>query len=252
MYLKRRYLWGLAITCLFLVVLHGFNKFTVDATTLGLLILAALPILREIVGSIKAGGVELSFRELAVHQQIFKFLDGIARQETWTFYPPRAGESELGQGFGILIGNLKKKHYTELVKQLNDWLEADSINLRWFAAEIIGYFKITEVKNQLPFFFESLDRNAPWEPWQLNCLWAYSRFQNYEDLNLLLNETKSEANRLWILAAYNQMVRAKKDPEGMIRTYTEKFLQRKDISDHESEIAKRILEQDSLEQVSTS
>jgi hypothetical protein len=210
MNLKRRYLWGLTIVCLILIFIHTVEesfefKFKVDSTTLGLLALAALPVLWEIVGTVKAGGVEVSFRELAVHQQIFKFLDGVATQRAWTFYPPRAGESDLGEGFGILIKNLKRKHEKELINQLEVWLESDSNNLRWFAAEIIGYFRIEKLKDRLPAFFDDLDRAVTWEPWQLNCLWAYSRFQNYKELYGFLEETKSETNRLWVLDAYSQM-----------------------------------------------
>lgn len=240
---KRRYLWTLTVICLILVVVHGIEKFKVDVTTLGLLALAALPVLWEIVGSIKAGGVEVSFRELAVHKQVFKFLDGIAAQRAWTFYPPRAGESDLGQGLGIIIDNLNRKHEAELRSQLEDWLEVESSNIRWFASEIIGYFKIVELKDKLPYFFKGLDEDASWETWQLNCLWAYSRFNNYEELNVLLNRTKSDANQLWILAAYDQMVSAKDDTDGYIAKYTNEFKQRSDITEQARAAAAKVLEQ---------
>jgi len=50
---------------------------------------------------------------------------------------------------GILIKDLKKKYERELLKKLNDWLNSDNNNLRWFAAEVIGYFKIIEVKRSI-------------------------------------------------------------------------------------------------------
>jgi len=222
------------VICLVLIVLHtvaGVLKFDfkVDSTTLGLLTLAALPVLWQIVARVKAGGIEVSFRELAVHQQIFKFLDGVATQRAWTFYPPRPGESELGEGLAILITNLKREHGRELIDQLELWLEADNNNLKWFAAEIIGYFKIEELKDRLPVLFQGLDPNVSWEPWQLNCLWAYSRFQNYEELNRRLQATQSESNGLWILDAYSQMVRAKDGGEIYVAKHMEKFLEREGV-----------------------
>ncbi len=242
--LKRRYLWGLTLISLTLVVLHGNEetwKFKVDSTTLGLLIVAALPVLREIVGTLKAGGVEINFRELAVHQQIFKLLDGVASQRTWTFYTPRSDEHELGEGFGILIENLKRDHKKDLINQLGVWLEADSNNLRWFAAEIIGYFRVKELKNRLPDFYSALDPDATWEPWELNCLWAYSRFHNYEELNRLLETTKSDANKFWILNAYWQMARAKDGLEPVIVSHLLRFKGREDISSQLKTAADRVL-----------
>jgi hypothetical protein len=150
---------------------------------------------------------------------------------------------------GILIKDLKKKHERELLKKLNDWLDSDSNNLRWFAAEVIGYLKIKEVKDQLPNFYKSLDKNAPWEHWQLNCLWAHSRFQNYQELNSLLNKTKSEANRLWILDAYSQMVRGNADAEEVsnilryTKAYTEKLKSLTGISESEKAATIKVLEE---------
>jgi hypothetical protein len=213
---KRRYLWGaFSLVCLYLVYLHTYEesypvKLKVDSTTLGLLILAALPFLREMVETIKAGGVEVSFRELAIHQQLFTFLDAIAAQRTWTFYPPRPGESGLGEGLGILIEDLVKKHEASLKKQLKLWLASNNNNLQWFAVEIIGYFRIKEFEGDL-LDFTNLDNNIAWEPLQLNRLWAYSRLNGYENLKEVFNKMSSETNQLWILDAYSQMV-AEKNP----------------------------------------
>jgi hypothetical protein len=242
--LKRRYLWGLTLVSLTLVLLHGMEfawKFKVDSTTLGLLILAALPVLREIVGTVKAGGLELNFRELAVHQQIFKLLDGVASQRTWTFYTPRSDEHELGEGFAILIENLEREHKQDLIQQLKVWLEADSNNLRWFAAEIIGYFRIEGLKNRLRAIYRVLDHDASLEPWELNCVWAYSRFQNYEELNRLLEETKSDDNKFWILNAYWQMAKAKGGLAPVIVNHLRRFKERKDISPQLKIEADRVL-----------
>src|SRR5688572_10656869 len=218
---KRRYLWAVSLVCLFLIVLHVFKEvinnwygFTpqLDSTTLGLLALAALPVLWEIVDTVKAGGMELSFRQLAVHQQIFELLDSVATQNTWTFYPPRQGENDLGQGFGFLIKKLKDEHEKELIKHLKAWLEADNHNLKWFAAEKIGYYKITQLKQHLLRYLPT-KKNVASEDWELNTLWAYSRFENYEKLKSLLLETKSEINQAWVIKAYSQMAQDKRPDE---------------------------------------
>src|SRR6185369_11595019 len=52
-----------------LLLVHGAksSSFVVDSTSLGLLGFVSLPFLSLVVSSFKAGGVELSFRELSVH-----------------------------------------------------------------------------------------------------------------------------------------------------------------------------------------
>lgn len=229
---KRRSLWALSIVCLILIVLHAFEgkiekayefKLLIDSTTLGLLAFAAIPAIWEIVDTVKAGGVEISFRQLAVQQQIFTFLESLARQARWTFYPPRTDESALGQGLGLLIEKLQKADEKVLIKHLKTWLEADSDNLRWFVAEIIGYFKITELKERLRDLLpKNLD--AQWEPWQLNSLWAYSRFHEYEGLKDLLLQTKSELNQGWVLNAYSQMARDERENRSLLASHVEEYI----------------------------
>jgi len=205
----------------------------IDSTTLGLLAFAALPVLWQIVDTIKAGGVELSFRPLAVHQQIFKLLDGIGAQRVWTFYSPRPGESELGQGLDFMIKGLLKEHEKEFIKQLETWLEADSHNLRWFAAEVIGYHKIEKLKDRLNDMTKGLDRDAAWEPWQLNCLWAHSRFDEknkYAQLKDLLVNTTSDFNQGWVLSAYSQMAQDEPRDRPILAKHVTEFKRRADLT----------------------
>jgi Zn-finger protein len=179
--------------------------------TIGLLVLCFIPLFQKILTSIKAGGVELQFRDYSVHEQIFIFLDGIASRQAWTFFTPRKGEIALGLGFKVLIDELLKNKRKELLSQLKKWFESDNDNHKWFAAEVIGYGKIVELKTVCRNYFEKLDIDEYWEPWQLNCLWAYSTFLFYEPLTTKLKVTKNQANRLWMIIACKQMIREEKD-----------------------------------------
>ena len=204
----------LLVVCISLILLHGFQNripFTIDTITIGLLVLCFIPFFQKILSSIKAGGVELQFRDCTVHEQIFIFLDGIASRQAWTFFPPRKGEIALGQGFKVLIDELLKNQRKELLNQLRKWFESENDNHKWFAAEVIGYGKIAELKTVCRSYFEKLDVDEYWEPSQLNCLWAYSTFLLYEPLISKLDVTKNEANRLWMIIACKQMVREEKD-----------------------------------------
>ncbi len=201
-------------TCVVLIIVHGFQdyiSFKIDTITIGLIILCFLPFFQKILSSIKAGGVEVEFRDYSVHEQIFIFLDGIAARQAWTFYTPRKGETALGQGFKVLIDELLKNKRTELSRQLIKWFESENDNHKWFAAEVIGYCKMEELKTVCKSYFEKLKINESWESWQLNCLWAYSSFYLYKPLRLKLEETENERNRLWMINACIQMTKEEKD-----------------------------------------
>src|SRR5438046_1079340 len=73
---------------LVLIIAHGLASpsFVIDSVTLGLLALASVPYLSTLVTSLKAGGVELAFRDLSVYDQVVTFLEGIATKRQWTFF----------------------------------------------------------------------------------------------------------------------------------------------------------------------
>lgn len=203
------------VIALLLIVVHGFKDsgFTIDHITLGLLVFAALPLLAQIVTSFKAGNVEVNFRDLSVHDQVFKFLDGIATKRQWTFFSPRPGEESLGPAFVVLTEQLLTNCRQRLINELRTWLSSDDVNQRWFAAEIVGYHRITELRRALKRAQETEDRNEPWPTWELNCLWAESRFDEkpYERLKSFLSRTSNRTNQIWILRAFDQMIEAKQD-----------------------------------------
>jgi hypothetical protein len=202
----------LSVISLTLVLLHGLagDRFIVDVTTVILLGVASLPLVQEYLSSIKAGNIELTFRELSVHDQIFVFLDGIVRQQPWTFYRPRQGEAELGPAFVLLVRELIEKEDRKLRKLLKEWLNSNNDNLMYFASEVIGYFnlKFAGLKADLTPLFKDLDPNSPWYTGQLNSLWAYSRYNGYRSLNDFLLKTTDEENQRWVLVAYEQMIGA--------------------------------------------
>jgi hypothetical protein len=226
---------------LILIILHVFRDvikeryhFTpqLDSTILGLLAFAALPVIWEIVDTVKAGGVEVSFRQLPVHQQIFELLDSIATQRMWTFYPPRSDkESALGEGLGVLIEKLNEEHKKDLIKRLETWLQGKSDNLKWFATEIIGYHKIAGFESDLRNF-QPQDKNTAWAPWQLNAMWAYSRVFNYAWLKDFLMNTNNDFNQGWVLDAYSQMAQTEKEEKvrQQFAAHLNEFKDRPDIT----------------------
>jgi len=168
--------------------------------------------------------LERAFREMSVHEQIFMFLDGIARQRMWTFYPPREGETELGLSLGQMVSNLIKDEKGQLLtNRIYEWLHSGNNHLMFFASEIIGCFtsQFEEFQTPLNEIFRDLDRSKPWTHSQLNCLWAYSRLTSYDEMNRFLLETSDEENQKWVLVAYEQMVKVeepdkKADPADFI------------------------------------
>jgi hypothetical protein len=154
-----------------------------------------------------------AFRELSLHEQIFLFLDGIARQRTWTFYQPREGESEIGSALRQLVGGLIESEQEELKKRIINWLHSKNDNVIYFASEIVGYFpgKFKDLDTDLIDVYKDLDKNdknREWTTSQLNCLWAHGRLTNFDELNTFLLTTLSEENQKWILFSYEQMVKA--------------------------------------------
>jgi hypothetical protein len=199
-----------AAIALALLIAHGLksSSFVVDTTSLGLLAFVSLPFLSMVVTSFKAGGVEFSFRELSVHDQVLTFLDGIALKKQWTFFRPRAGEEQFGQAFVELTCELVKNASGDLLPQLCTWLKSEHPNHRWFAAEIIGYHNLQELHRAVRTAPESRDPAEAWETWELNCLWAASRLQRprYQRLREFLSATSSPENQTWVLHAFDQMI----------------------------------------------
>jgi hypothetical protein len=186
----------LTAVCILLIALHGLFMFAVDTTTLGLLVLAALPFAYEFATSLKAGNLEIRFRDLTTHEQIFTFLDGIARKSPWTFYAPRSNELPLGKAFQSLVQELEDTDLKKLLACTRRWLKSDEPNQRWFAAEVIGHFRLEKLRDTVLRAVQGKPRQRKWELWELNCLWAASRFDDepYDSLKKFLRETNNRSN----------------------------------------------------------
>lgn len=223
-----------AVLAFILLLAHGFKpeEFTVDSTSIGLLGFVALPYLSLVVTSFKAGGVELSFRELTVHDQVLTFLDGIAVKRQWTFFRPRANEAEFGAAFAELTGELVRNARAELLPQLKAWLNSENQNYRWFAAEIVGFHRIRELYRAVKTVANSVDPREPWETWELNCLWAASRMEEpqYQRLRQFLLETSVSANQSWVLRAFDQMIEAREAQPDEFDDVVRKFVADRRVS----------------------
>lgn len=180
-------------------------KLKIDEVTVALLAIGALPWLDRFLQSIKAGGVELHFHSLKVEDQLLFFLEAIGRQKTWTFYRARDGrEEELGAAFGIMADQLYRDHHQKLCEKIEEWVASPNENLRWFAAEIVGYYKMTDLRENIK---KPENVEGRLKPWQLNSIWALSRFEpDYKPLQDFLIQTRDARNQEWVLEAYEQMI----------------------------------------------
>jgi len=67
-------------------------------------------------------------------------------------------------------------------------------------------------ENECHNYYKNLDITQSWENWQLNCLWAYSRFNNYEPLIEMLKKPElNKFNKDWAIQACEQMLKEETD-----------------------------------------
>ncbi len=157
------------------------------------------------IKTVKIGNLEAEFQDLSISSQSLLFLDGIARKNQWTFYEKnRDDERNLGPVFLSLAKDLLTVERAELIKKLDQWLSSKDENLIWFASEIIGYFRMTEMENALRILLPE-DTGGKLKNHQLNCIWAHSRLTTMASLSNFLMKTESEENQIWTLFVYKQM-----------------------------------------------
>jgi len=221
-----------------MLVLSGYNfGYIVNLYSIILVGMMIIPILLIWIGNffsqqliIKAGNFEINFGKLSLEKQILMFLDGVIRQKQWTFYATRANEAQLGQAFHILVNDLIKKDQKNIFVEIKKWMNSDNENQMWFASEIIGYYKIKEFKNDLKSKISSLDIHETWSCYQLNTLWAISRFDNYHELNDFILNTKNDSNIEWSLFVYLQMIKEGHGKSDEIKKLIKRFEARNDLS----------------------
>ncbi len=160
----------------------------------------------------KIGDVELKLSNKNAEQTLRYMENVILRTDKpVTFYAGREGESSLGEQFCHLVQEIVNQDRSLLIETVREWLNRKSHqNLLWFASDIIGYFKLSELRDDLRPFSQTImaEPDGYWVNWKLNCLWAYARFNDYREVHHLLQTTQNADTQKWLLAVYPQMVKA--------------------------------------------
>ena len=138
-----------------LFIIHGIGEsvvpFKIDVISISLLFFSAIPLLGEYLETLKIGNVEAQFRTLSFAGQVLTFLHVLATDRKLTFYKPRQkiGEFQLGTAGYYLLERMLKENRKRTIRTINKWLKEEEENLRWFATEVIGYFKLKELAEDL-------------------------------------------------------------------------------------------------------
>lgn len=220
---KSVYVVFLVTISLGLIFIHGigWKSFTVDNTTILLLLILMVPILSKYVESIKFGGLEASFKELSKSDRELFLINELAKEEKWTFYEARGSETHSGEALLWLTKKLKKDFPEKFQNMLTEQLASDDDNLVWFASEVIGYFKIEHFQEHLRKHVQKMKLKNKIATYKLNCLWALSRFNNYQELFDQLDSETHPSNQDWIVEALIQM----------ISVHLDRYLKRKEVSE---------------------
>lgn len=220
---KSLYVVFLVIISLGLIIIHGigWKCFAVDNTTILLLLILMVPILSKYVESIKFGGLEASFKELSKSDRELFLINELAKEEKWTFYEARGSETHSGEALLWLTKKLKKDFPEKFQNMLTEQLASDDDNHVWFASEVIGYFEIEHFEDHLRKHVQKMKLKNKIATYKLNCLWALSRFNNYQELFDQLVPETHPSNRDWIVEALIQMV----------SVHLDRYLKRREASD---------------------
>jgi hypothetical protein len=202
---------------------RGFDIFTIDSKSL-----------KPVIESIKIADLENVI---------------VNMEKPVTFYPPREDEFRVEEEvFCDLAKKILDQDRLQLVEIIREWFERKSHqHLLWFASEVIGYFKLCELRDDLlPFCQPIMDdpKEMHWSKWELNCLWAYARFHDYEHIHKLLQTTPNADIQKWLLEIYPRMVAAHPE-ESKTQDFISEinlFLQRSEIQDDLKTEAKTVLE----------
>lgn len=193
-----------------LIVLNGFQeitKFKIDQLTVIIGVIALIPFTHQLFSKIKAGNIEMEFRELGIFDKIVTFLVGMASEQQLTYYKPRGNEHLLNEATHTLVEELNKDYKSEFIVELRKWICIKDNNLRWMASEIVGYYDIKELAPELKSRYKDKHQNDKWAEWELNYIWAHSKLENdFDELIDFLKNTTDKDNKKWIVEAFEQMV----------------------------------------------
>ena len=196
-----------------LILLNGIQeitKFKIDQLTIIICLLILIPFTHQLFSKIKAGNIEMEFRELGVFDKMVVFLVGMASERKLTYYTPRDNEHRLNAAAHKLVEELNNDYKSEFVTELRKWINTNDNNLRWMASEIIGYHNIKELASDLKSRYSDKHVGDRWAEWELNFIWAHSKLNNeFDELIEFLNTTSDKDNRSWIIGSLEQVVEKK-------------------------------------------
>ena len=206
---KGSYKVAIFIIPLTLLIIHGFDTqctFTIDDTTVLLMLIMLIPFLMNYVDTIKFGGMEASFKKMSTSDKELFLIKELAREDKWTFFTPRSDETHSGSALLRITDKLKENNESKFNDMLKELLDSDDENQVWFASEVIGYYQLENLKSLLESKVRKLDFKKNIVHHKLNCLWAVSRFNLYKELIEPLQEEINEHNKKWIIEALIQML----------------------------------------------
>ncbi len=147
------------------------------------------------------------FVELSIPEKMLTFLVGMASERKLTYYAPRDEEYILNDALRKLVEDLYNDHFYQLRTELKKWIYTKDKNLLWLASEIVGFYNIKELADDLYEVYKNYNTNDKWQQWQLNFIWAHSKIVNdYDELISFLFNTKDLKNKKWIVGAFYQMI----------------------------------------------
>ena len=202
-----------------LLVIHLLSdnfeySFKIDEITVSLLLIALIPILTRYIDTVKFGNLEANFKRLSKSDRELFLIKELAKRAKWTFYDARHTEIHSGKAFLWLLTDFRTKHKREFELMLQEQLDSDNENEVWFASEVIGYFKVKNLKDALNSHIRGIDLKEELLPYKLNCLWASSSFNKYQELFDSLHKDIHSFNRDWIIEAIVQMMLAYETSDG--------------------------------------
>jgi heme/copper-type cytochrome/quinol oxidase subunit 2 len=150
---------------------------------------------------------KVDFYELSMPSKMIIFLVGMASERKLTYYTPRDEEYILNDALRQLVQDLYNEHKFKLCSELKKWIYSNDKNLLWLASEIIGFYEIKELSEDLFEKYKNININDKWPQWQLNFIWAHSKIDNdYDELINFLFETQDKKNKRWVVGAFFQMI----------------------------------------------
>ncbi len=179
-----------------------------------------------VVAARGAGAWHSRLRALSMYDQLLSVVPEIGRGRTWTFYPARPGEHDIGDAFQSIFEVLLERHRPRVIAQLRDWLESDDEHLKWLAAEVVGFFRVAELKENLPGLFEGAAPESSMGTLAAKRPLGLLTFCGLPSCAEPLTKTRDAQNQEWLLFVYPQMLKERPSAETarQFERYIDEFL----------------------------